>query len=96
MTITQIRKAFAEKKDFLQKTGLEELIDYVEEQERTIEKLLKDGVTTEFTDDFLAYANGYAINSGDSELKISCCYDIRVIKGTKAAVKALAEFILNN
>ena len=87
MTIKQIRDEFKEGIRFSKRIG-SELVDYQEDMQRTFEELWKYGFAENFSDDFLRFANGYQINTGNySELHINQTFDLRSISASKAVAK---------
>lgn len=87
MTIKQIREKFKEHIKF-SKMVIPELVDYQQDMQRTFEELWRYGTVEDFSDDFLKFANGYQINTGDySDLHILQTLDLRRISATKAVVK---------
>lgn len=96
MTMREIRKGFVEKRRFLKAVGLGELVGYVNQLQAEAEILWKEGCISSASDDFLAYANGYQINTGDYEgIEIRQTYGMRSVKATKEVALEIAEAILN-
>lgn len=94
MKIGEIRERFEERIRFANVID-SELVDFEKSLQRQFEELWKYGYIENFTNDFLAYANGYQINTGDYEdFHILQTLDLRKIKGTKKAIKALGEFLV--
>lgn len=95
MTIKEIRKEFKERIRF-SKMVLPELVEYHENMQRTFEDLWKNGMTQNFDNDFLRFANGYQINTGDYEnIHILQTFDLRIITANHKAVKEMMEAYLN-
>jgi hypothetical protein len=94
MTIREIRKEFKERIRF-SKMVLPELVEYHENMQRTFEDLWKNGTTQSFSNEFLRFANGYQINTGDYEnLHILQTLDLRRITANHKAVKGMMEAYL--
>ena len=97
MTMKEIRKGFANRRRFMKITGLTDLIGYVKQMQEEAELLYREGFILIPSDDFLRYANGYQINTGNYEtFHINQTYDLRSITATKEAARGLAEYILNH
>lgn len=95
MTIKEIRNEFAKRVEFskLAKTGLE---SYYATEWRSFEELYTNGTVTNFSDDFLAFANGYqTTNSEYDNLSILQTYDLHRITATKKIARAMMMRWLN-
>lgn len=90
MKIREIRKEFKERIRFAEAV-IPELVDYHKSMLRTFEELWKNGTTTNFDNDFLRFANGYQINTGDYEgLHIMQTLDLHRITASKKTVEEMA------
>lgn len=95
MTIKEIRKEFKERIRF-SSIALPGLVPYHENMLRTFEDLWKNGYTTDFDNDFLRFANGFQINTGDYEnIHIRQALGLHSITATRKAVKAMMEAYLD-
>lgn len=95
MTMTEIRKAFKDRRNFA-KTFKNGLDDYYKITLETFENLYKFGYITTFDNDFLKFANGYQINSGNYEtLHINQTLDLHSIAADKRTVKDMMITFLN-
>lgn len=89
MTIKEIRNEFAKRVEFSKfaKTGLD---SYYETEWRSFEELYKNGTVTNFSTDFLAFANGYQTTTGEFDnLSILQTYDLHRITATKKIARAM-------
>ena len=94
MTMKEMHAIAKHRIHYYKTSGLEELVPYVECEERTLVELWKYGTITNFTQNFLAYANGYQIRTGDYEnIHIAACYDLHTISANRKAVRELAQLI---
>ena len=76
----------------LANTGLEE---YYSEIKETFEELYNNG-TTNFSNDFLSFANGYQIRNNDYEnLHILQTYDLHRINANRLVVRRMMKDFLN-
>lgn len=94
MTIKEIRNEFKRRIEFSVRanTGLE---DYYKTELKTFEDLYQNGTITAFTNDFLAFANGYQINTGNyDELHILQTLDLHRISAPRKVVRKMMENFL--
>ena len=97
MTMSEIRKEFTSRKKFMKATGLDGLVGYMMQMQSEVELLYKEGFISIPSDELLAYANGYQINTGNyTTMHIAQHYDLKSIAATKEAAKELAEYILTH
>ena len=95
MTIKELRKEFKERIEF-SKRVLPGLVEYHESMRRTFEDLWKNGYTTNFDNEFLRFANGFQISTGDYEnIHIRQTLGLHSITANHKAVKAMMETYLN-
>lgn len=73
----------------------ENLGDGTREMASQIKRLWRDGSIENYTNEFLAYANGYVINCQPKGFRVSDCLDIHVIVASKQAARAFGEWFLN-
>lgn len=95
MTIKEIRNEFAKKVEFskLANTGLE---GYYESEWRSFEELYTNGTVTNFSSDFLAFANGYQTTTGEYDnLSILQTFDLHRVTATKKIARAMMMRWLN-
>ena len=94
MTISCFRAEIKKRIRFAQLSG-SELDGWYKEINESINSLWKNGFITDFSDEILALANGYQVNSGNYEtFHVSQTFDLRSISAEKKAVKEFAAFIL--
>lgn len=94
MTIKEIRNEFKRRIEFsiLANTGL---ADFYKAELSTFEDLYQNGTTTTFTSDFLAFANGYQIKTGNyDELHILQTLDLHRISAPRKVVRKMMENFL--
>ena len=95
MTIREIRKEFKERIRF-SSIALPGLVPYHESMLKTFEDLWKNGYTTNFNTEFLRFANGYQINTGDYEnIHICQTLGLHSITANRKAVKGMMEAYLD-
>lgn len=88
MTMKAIREEIAR-----QHKAFPTLTSFIDEIERTVETLWKNGSVSDFSNDILRMANGFVACGGD--LHIMQTLDLHSITvDSKAAVKAFAEYML--
>ena len=95
MTIKELRKEMDERIRFakLANTGLDE---YYSEIKRTFDDLYDNGTITYFSNDFLAFANGYQTRNNDYEnLHILQTYDLHRINANRLVVRRMMKDFLN-
>lgn len=96
MTMQEIRKEFTAQRNFYKQVGLEELIGYSKQMQAEVEILWKEGYIAFASDDMLAYANGYQVNTCDYEgIHIRQTFGQRSIQATKEVAREIAKAILH-
>ena len=95
MTMTAFRKEIKARKQFDVALNGGNLVSYYEEIEKVVESLWKNGYAENFSNDILALANGYQVNSGNyAGCNIKQTLDLRSITMDKAAVKEFAAYAI--
>lgn len=94
MTIVELRKEMDNKIRFaeLANTGLK---DYYVSAKETFNELYDNGTVTNFSNDFLAFANGFQVRNGEYErLHILQTYDLHRITANRIVVRRMmSEFL---
>lgn len=97
MTIKEIKEEFARKSKAYREREWDDMADWMDDISASIKKLLKDGHVSDFSNDFLRYANGFQNAQGFyGEFSIYQTLDLHSISATKRAAKAFAEYIIND
>ena len=94
MTIVELRKEMDSRIRFaeLANTGLR---DYYVSVKETFNELYDNGTITNFSNDFLAFANGYQVINGEYErLHILQTYDLHRITANRTVVRRMMREFL--